>query len=195
MPHWLSSGVIIRPTEPVSTVLTDEQFNSLPTMTYQSGAKSESHESRSDGLDLSTDGDGEKSEVPMQGTGSAPDIEEAEGSGSALANDQATATSTGDGETDSPMTPSCTLCSICIEDFEAGESLLILPRCKHAFHRDCIHPWLTERQGCCPLCKTNVFEQSDSSSDDRSGNDETTEATSRDASVDISTNNMHSVRT
>jgi hypothetical protein len=30
-------------------------------------------------------------------------------------------------------------------------------RCKHAFHKSCIHPWLTERQGCCPLCKTNVL--------------------------------------
>lgn len=51
----------------------------------------------------------------------------------------------------------CTTCSICIDDFEPGETLILLPRCKHAFHRDCIHPWLLERQGCCPLCKTNVL--------------------------------------
>ena len=30
-------------------------------------------------------------------------------------------------------------------------------RCKHAFHKSCIRPWLMERQGCCPLCKTNVL--------------------------------------
>eukprot|EP00956_Cyclotella_meneghiniana_P016216 scaffold25497_cov68-Cyclotella_meneghiniana.AAC.7 len=48
-------------------------------------------------------------------------------------------------------------CSICIEEFVHGERLRILPRCSHAFHTDCILPWLTERQGCCPLCKTPVL--------------------------------------
>jgi len=61
----------------------------------------------------------------------------------------------------SNATTTCTMCSICIDDFEAGEKLKLLPRCQHAFHRDCIHPWLTERQGCCPLCKTNVLEADD----------------------------------
>lgn len=49
-------------------------------------------------------------------------------------------------------------CSICIDDFEHGEKLRMLPRCRHIFHTDCILPWLTERQGCCPLCKTEVIE-------------------------------------
>jgi hypothetical protein len=49
-----------------------------------------------------------------------------------------------------------TICSICIDEFEPGEKLTVLPRCRHAFHKDCIHPWLTERQGCCPFCKTDV---------------------------------------
>lgn len=49
-------------------------------------------------------------------------------------------------------------CSICIDDFEAGEKVRMLPRCRHIFHTDCILPWLTERQGCCPLCKTEVIE-------------------------------------
>jgi hypothetical protein len=51
----------------------------------------------------------------------------------------------------------CTTCSICIDDFEEGEPIRYLPKCKHAFHTDCIMPWLTERQGCCPLCKTDVI--------------------------------------
>lgn len=51
----------------------------------------------------------------------------------------------------------CTTCSICIDDFDQGETLTLLPRCKHAFHRGCIRPWLLERQGCCPLCKTSVL--------------------------------------
>lgn len=52
---------------------------------------------------------------------------------------------------------SCTMCSICIDDFEVGERIRVLPRCGHAFHTECIMTWLTERQGCCPLCKINVL--------------------------------------
>jgi hypothetical protein len=52
----------------------------------------------------------------------------------------------------------CTACSICIEDFVEGETLTLLPRCQHAFHKDCIMPWLTERSAMCPLCKTNVLD-------------------------------------
>jgi len=49
-------------------------------------------------------------------------------------------------------------CSICLEDFESGEKLLLLPKCQHYFHSTCIIPWLTERHPTCPLCKTNVKE-------------------------------------
>jgi hypothetical protein len=55
-------------------------------------------------------------------------------------------------------TTTCTTCSICIDEFEEGEKLRLLPRCAHAFHTECILPWLTERQGSCPLCKTSVLE-------------------------------------
>jgi hypothetical protein len=51
----------------------------------------------------------------------------------------------------------CTVCSICIEEFEDGERIRLLPRCGHAFHTECILPWLCERQGCCPLCKMTVL--------------------------------------
>lgn len=43
-------------------------------------------------------------------------------------------------------------CTICLEDYIEGEQLVVLP-CKHAFHSDCIVPWLTERSPTCPLCK------------------------------------------
>ena len=58
-------------------------------------------------------------------------------------------------------TTTCTTCSICIDEFEEGERIRLLPRCGHAFHTDCIWPWLTERQGCCPLCKSSVMEKED----------------------------------
>jgi hypothetical protein len=50
-----------------------------------------------------------------------------------------------------------TSCSICIDDFCEGETIRLLPRCGHAFHTDCILPWLTERKGCCPCCNTPVL--------------------------------------
>jgi Ring finger domain len=56
-------------------------------------------------------------------------------------------------------TTTCTTCSICIDEFEQGEKVRLLPRCGHAFHTECILPWLTEQQGCCPLCKTGVLEK------------------------------------
>jgi hypothetical protein len=52
---------------------------------------------------------------------------------------------------------SSTCCSICLDEFVHGERIRLLPRCNHAFHTECILPWLTERQGCCPMCKSPVL--------------------------------------
>jgi hypothetical protein len=70
-----------------------------------------------------------------------------------------TATQAGvNAEETAPSFTRCTECSICIDDFEPGDILIILPRCQHAFHKDCIKPWVLERQGRCPLCKTGVLQ-------------------------------------
>lgn len=50
-----------------------------------------------------------------------------------------------------------TTCAICLIDFVNGERVRILPRCGHVMHTECLLPWLTERDGKCPVCKCPVL--------------------------------------
>jgi len=45
-------------------------------------------------------------------------------------------------------------CPICIDDFESGEELRLLP-CQHRYHTLCIDPWLLDISPLCPMCKTD----------------------------------------
>ncbi|KAE9448670.1 hypothetical protein C3L33_19421, partial [Rhododendron williamsianum] len=46
-------------------------------------------------------------------------------------------------------------CAVCLSKFEDVEVLRLLPKCKHAFHIDCIDLWL-ERHSSCPLCRHKI---------------------------------------
>ncbi|RDX83838.1 E3 ubiquitin-protein ligase ATL42, partial [Mucuna pruriens] len=46
-------------------------------------------------------------------------------------------------------------CSVCLSKFEDVEILRLLPKCKHAFHIDCIDHWL-EKHSSCPICRHKV---------------------------------------
>ena len=46
-------------------------------------------------------------------------------------------------------------CSVCLAAFEDVEVLRMLPKCKHAFHIECIDKWL-EKNSSCPLCRFEV---------------------------------------
>ncbi|KAJ4708495.1 E3 ubiquitin-protein like [Melia azedarach] len=46
-------------------------------------------------------------------------------------------------------------CAVCLSKFEDIEILRLLPKCKHAFHINCIDQWL-EKHSSCPLCRLKV---------------------------------------
>lgn len=46
-------------------------------------------------------------------------------------------------------------CAVCLAEFRHGETLRLLPRCAHAFHRACIDTWLRAHVNC-PLCRAPV---------------------------------------
>ena len=43
-------------------------------------------------------------------------------------------------------------CAVCLDTLVMPCKVAVLP-CGHPFHAECITPWLTQRQACCPLCK------------------------------------------
>ncbi|XP_012075021.1 RING-H2 finger protein ATL52-like [Jatropha curcas] len=45
-------------------------------------------------------------------------------------------------------------CSVCLSDFNEGETIRVLPECLHSFHEACIDMWLSSHSNC-PLCRTN----------------------------------------
>ncbi|CAH9084987.1 unnamed protein product [Cuscuta europaea] len=46
-------------------------------------------------------------------------------------------------------------CSVCLQDFQLGETIRSLPQCHHMFHLPCIDTWLL-RHGSCPLCRRDL---------------------------------------
>ncbi|GMH13620.1 hypothetical protein Nepgr_015461 [Nepenthes gracilis] len=46
-------------------------------------------------------------------------------------------------------------CAVCLNWFEPVEVLRLLPKCKHAFHVECVDTWL-DAHSTCPLCRYRV---------------------------------------
>ncbi|XP_057306482.1 uncharacterized protein LOC130644769 [Hydractinia symbiolongicarpus] len=48
------------------------------------------------------------------------------------------------------------LCVICVEDILKGQQVIVLPKCEHIFHADCITIWLTTASDRCPIDSLKV---------------------------------------
>ncbi|XP_074575396.1 putative RING-H2 finger protein ATL12 [Curcuma longa] len=46
-------------------------------------------------------------------------------------------------------------CAVCLSKFTDAEKLRLLPKCRHAFHLNCVDRWL-ESHSSCPLCRAKV---------------------------------------
>ncbi|KAL9684459.1 hypothetical protein QQ045_021897 [Rhodiola kirilowii] len=46
-------------------------------------------------------------------------------------------------------------CAVCLNEFQDGEALRILPNCKHAFHMCCVDVWLGSNISC-PMCRASI---------------------------------------
>jgi len=53
-------------------------------------------------------------------------------------------------------------CSVCLSSIDPKHLYRVLPRCRHAFHQECIDAWIAHRR-VCPFCTTPMY---DSSEDD-----------------------------
>mmetsp|Transcript_92760 Transcript_92760/g.258380 ORF Transcript_92760/g.258380 Transcript_92760/m.258380 type:complete len:91 (-) Transcript_92760:160-432(-) len=50
-------------------------------------------------------------------------------------------------------------CTICLEQFQAGEKLRMLP-CLHRYHCNCVDRWLLQaRSPECPLCRNRIVQR------------------------------------
>ncbi|TXG60131.1 hypothetical protein EZV62_014704 [Acer yangbiense] len=55
-------------------------------------------------------------------------------------------------------------CAVCLSEFEDDDTLRLLPKCDHVFHRDCIGAWLAFHDTC-PVCRANLTPEESNKTD------------------------------
>lgn len=56
-------------------------------------------------------------------------------------------------------------CVICLGEFEDGDTVRLLPDCRHAFHKPCIDDWFSGHSNC-PVCRSPIVEPDIRTTDD-----------------------------
>ncbi|KAM6551034.1 hypothetical protein CsatB_000842 [Cannabis sativa] len=69
-------------------------------------------------------------------------------------------------------------CPVCLMGFGEGEDVKALSECKHAFHSDCINPWL-ESNSNCPVCRAVITVVKSSSDGNNSSSNSNSNSNSR----------------
>jgi len=44
-------------------------------------------------------------------------------------------------------------CTICLDNYEPEDTVIIMNKCPHMFHKDCIETWLKKYNNNCPICR------------------------------------------
>uniref|UniRef100_A0A7S4QJ22 RING-type domain-containing protein n=2 Tax=Ditylum brightwellii TaxID=49249 RepID=A0A7S4QJ22_9STRA len=143
-------------------LLTTDEARSLPEVKYRGEGSVTSHKNNDNGRLVVADDDGESD------------------------GENATESISRDTVQTEHYADSC--CTICLEDYEMEETLVVLP-CQHTFHSDCIVPWLTERSPTCPLCKTTFAATSVGGEDEENNNEGNVEDSPQTPEID---ENSHS---
>ncbi|KAJ9515496.1 hypothetical protein QJQ45_016488, partial [Haematococcus lacustris] len=69
---------------------------------------------------------------------------------------EALAAGGGEGKSDDGLAASRSACAVCLLEYEEGELLRALLPCGHAFHMECIDPWLASHDTC-PMCRCDLI--------------------------------------
>ncbi|KAE8672750.1 Clathrin adaptor complex small chain family protein [Hibiscus syriacus] len=57
----------------------------------------------------------------------------------------------GDGDDDGAV------CAVCLAEFDDGDVVSRIEKCRHVFHMDCIEKWMERDHFTCPLCRSFLF--------------------------------------